>query len=627
MKRLRRPPRRDLLLLAGLLLLGIAWLQPALHIPFRFDDTFNFELRTGALEAQQLHFRDYFQRSLESIFASGRTQPLGAALNVIPYVFSDEPALYKLYLLLMTLAVFALAWRLARRLGASPALAGLIVVLSIGFVQLRRYHDALLDYSGVVQLSLLLGLGAALAWLRHDDSGRRRWLLTAVVLWCACLMLYEVNIALAPAVIAVVAARRRTVMGTVRGSLAFVGPLVGMAAVILLVRATKEAPGAYYNPGGGITATLETWAVILLGAVPATYAIFDPVEHMGQPTTPEVISAVWRGLLAATLVGLLVRRPAAGTALRGLALVGLALWVFSSAPIAASAKYQGELKAGMTYIPGLMAMLGFAILVAAGATALVQAAGRRGARPRLAATAVVALAVGGAAGITGLGNMRVAADAQPTLRTRALFNDALRHGVLRDLPADATVIGYSRDLQWYPSNFTVDKITYDGVAADRTGRRYDMRVDIALPPVPCPRRRWAWPREHCEEAGLFGGWLAIRPQYGGADVAALAIAPPGRVADGRAPTERLVVYAEDWRAEQPPVLTGRLPDDQPWRSDGVHWTRTERGDGWAIWRGRFGKDAPRPMTSTVDPGGQVAFTVPATGAQRVRWLGTRQLLP
>ncbi len=511
MKRLRRPPRRDLLLLAGLLLLGIAWLQPGLHIPFRFDDTFNFELRTGALDAQQLHFRDYFQRSLESIFAAGRTQPLGAVLNVVPYVFSDEPALYKLYLLLMTLAVFALTWRLALRLGASPALAGLIVVLSIGFVQLRRYHDALLDYSGVVQLSLLLGLGAALAWLRHDDSGRRRWLLTAVVLWCACLMLYEVNIALAPAVIAVVAARRRTVMGTIRGSLAFVGPLVGMAALILLVRATKEAPGAYYNPGGGITATLETWVVILLGAVPATYAVFDPVEHMGQPTTPEVISAVWRGLLAATLVGLLVRRPAAGTALRGLALVGLALWVFSSAPIAASAKYQGELKAGLTYIPGLMAMLGFAILVAAGATALVQAAGRRGARPRLAATAVV-----GPRGRRSSRDHRPRehacrggrpADAQDERAPQR--RSAPRRP--RDLPADATVIGYSRDLQWYPANFTGRQ--------DHLRRRHRDRPAAATTCASTSRCRrsparaglGAWPREHCEAADpSAAGWRSAR---------------------------------------------------------------------------------------------------------------------
>ncbi|HYF24790.1 MAG TPA: hypothetical protein VD931_03540 [Baekduia sp.] len=617
--------RREGVVLAAVLALAAVWLSPALHTPFRFDDIFNFEMRTGSFDAQGRTFGGYVTDALEAVFTQGRAQPLGVVLSVVPWVFSDAPTLYKLYLLLLTVGTLALLWRVVRRLGAPVATAALVVLLCAAFVQFHNYHDPVLDYLGVVQLGLGLALGSVLAWLRHDEAGGRRWLVAAVLLWLACLALYEVMVALTPFVVAVLWARRRSVRGTLRGSLPYTVPVAAGVLVLLAVRLTDDSGTAYYDPGGGIGATIETWGRIVLGAVPASYAVLDPWEHMGDPTAAELVAAVWRGAVAALAVVSLAVRPAAAPVLRGLALAGLALWLFSSAPIAISPKYQGELEAGLAYIPGLMATFGFGLLTAALATWGVQGARRRSRAAGAVAAGAAALVVGAAAGTTGFANLRVVADTQPTRETRNLFNDAVRHGILRDLPADATVIGYARDLAWYPANFSIDKITFDGVTADRSGRRYDMRVDATLPTEPCPRRPGAWPRQLCEAVGPVGGWLAVRPRHGGSNVAALAVAPRGRVADGRAPAVALVAYAEGDAAGRPPVLTGRLPDERPWNSRALPWRRVDHGDGWALWRTPV--TGPRPMTSTVDPGGPVVFTAFSTGPQRARWLGTRHLLP
>ena len=610
--------RREPFLIALAVVVAGVVLLPAVHTPFRFDDTLSFEMRTGALDARGITFGSYFSDQVTSVFDSERISPLGVLLTVVPWAFSDAPELYKLYLIALALLAVALIARLLLALGAPARVTAALLVLGAGFAQFRLYHDSLLGYLGLYQWTLVLMAGALLAWLRHDDGRGRRWLAISVALWCACVTLYEANVALVAVAAAVVVARRRELRPIVAGIAPFLVPAIAVAAAALVARATGGDTGGEYEPGGGSGDLLRTWVVTVAGALPPSYALWDPAGLMGDFTAAELAAGAWRGIVvgAAAWIG-----AAAGPGRwRGpAALVGIALWLFPSVTLAVAPKYQDELDFGMAYLPALAQSTGVAIL------ALAALAGVRRLALRAAGVAVVAVA----AAATGTANLRVVASEWPTKRTRELMYDGLRHGVANAIPAGGTIVGHLRDLNWYPTNFAQDKSTFDGVAADRSGRRYDMRVDRFIPAPSCRERVDEWPRPACAPVSAVGGWLAVRPVRGGG-AAVMAASARGRVADAFGPATGFTAYLEDDLAAQgPPVVLGTLVDRRPWSSEGlVDWRRERTGDGWALWTGKLRAGAEAPIVGSIDiSGGQINFVDPVRAPKWVRQLGTRPLLP
>jgi len=611
------------------LALAVLVLLPAIHTPFRFDDTFNYEIRTGLLATLGESFGDYLGRVVGALFDYGRIQPLGVVLTLSYWTFSDAPTLYKLFLVVTTVAGFGLLVAVLRRLGVPTLVAALVVVLAAGLVQFRWYHDPVLGYNGSVQWSvILLGL-TLLAWLRWDEGRGRGWLAAALAGWTACILFYDANLTFLAVVLAVVVARRPALPRAARAIAPFAAIAVLYVAAALLLRRTGSSAAAGYEAGVDPAALVETYLVTLLGALPASYALWDPSGLMGDFTAAELLAGAWRGALVGVLVGALAwaaaRRPGLLTRRAGVALllVGAALWLAPSALVALAVKYQQELVPGQAYLTVLPQTLGVAMLLALGAASLAAAAGRRSRAAGAGVALLAAGAVGLAVGATGTANLRVVANEYPTLRTRALLNDALRAGLVDPLPYRATVVGLQRDLNWYPINYGGEKVAFDAVTWDRSGRRLDMRVD-AFPPEPCGRPP-GWPLPECAAVAAEGAWLAVRPVRGGGAVI-LARSPRGRVADPAAPARGLRVYAEGTLAEGgPPRLTGTRAGGGPWASDGVRWRR----EGERLWAAELPAGAPGPATSslTVPGADAIDFVAPRPVPERARALGVRQLLP
>lgn len=627
-----RADRVEALLVGAFLALLVLILLPAIHTPFRFDDTFNFEIRTGLFAAQHRDFGDYFSYNLRQLLETGRFAPLGLLLSSIYWIFSDAPTLYKLYLLLTTALAAGLVYRLLRRLGLPVAGGLLAVLLFAAFTQFHRYyHDPILGYIGITQLSVALLCAALLAWLKWDDGAGRRWLVISVVAWIACLSLYEANLPfLAPALV-VVLARRRGWKPIGRGALTFALP--ALVFFLLVVRSrTGVGAGTGYQPSLELGALLETYMVTLAGPLPGSYALVDPDGLMGDFTAAELLAGGWRALVVGVLAAILTVHAARSARLTRRPLLvaaafGVSLWLFSSALLALAPKYQGELNPGIYYLPGFSQVIGLAVAVAAATVGLVKWAGRRGAPGATLAAGAMGLILALIAGVTGTSNMRVVADEWPTAQTRSLLNDALRHGVIAGLPPGATVVGHGRDLNWYPVHFGIDKLSFDGVTFDRTGRKMDMRVDRYLEPASCPARADEWPRPQCAPVSRQGGWLSVQPIRGGG-AAVLARSPAGRVRDPRATATALTAYVEGDLASGGLPLEGQTRDGTPWNADSVDWRVMRSGENWKLLRGRPKPGASLPLVSSLDLAGtNQDFVDPPPSPIRVRELGTRPLLP
>lgn len=620
---------REPLWVAAALVLVVAFTLPAIHTPFRFDDSDAFEMRTGLLAARGMGFWEYFADQVEVVLTSSRFQPVGVLLTFVPWVFSDAPTLYKLHLLVLWAAGLGLCFAVLRRLGMGIVPALLAIVLAGALSQFHRYHDPLLGYVGVAQWSLILFAGSLLAWLRWERDRERRWLALAIGLWFLCITTYEANVALAAGAVAVVWVVRGRALAAARGSLAFVVPVVAVLAAGMLQRIGNDDLTTGYKPGGGAGQMIETWLVTIVGALPASYALLDPHELMFGFTAAELAGGLWRGAVAALVTGMLLwgLHGAERFSLRGPLALGAGLWLLGGAPLAVAPKYQDELRWGMSYLPGLAQTAGMAMVVAVGFVAIVRALGRR---PRLRGVAVVVLAAvaGAGATVTGVANMRVVAHEQPTTQGRALLNDALRRGVLTGLPEPATIVTFARDLNWYPSNFGLSKIAFDGVVADRTGRRDDTRMDRYMAAKPTCAARASWPRRGCAPVLHEGGWLAIGPVSGGG-AAVLARAPRGEVLGPRAPAVGLTAYTSGTLAGEPPLVSGVDAALAPWSSEGTtEWRRVGGGDGWSLWRGSFVDAAGAPVVNSIDVAASpVDLLDPPLPDERVRWLGASGVLP
>lgn len=613
----------------GAVLLGALILLPAVHTTFRFDDSVMYELRSGVLQADGRTVGEYVGDEVGKLFSTGRAHPLGIVLVAVPLALSDHPVAYKWYLIATALLAALLLFAVVRRLGIPKpaALAG--VALFTGLVQFRFYHDGLLGYSGLVQWSVVLLALALLAWLAYERGGGRQRLITSVVLWTACLLLYDGNLPFLAVMVAVVAVSRKTWRGFGRGVAVFAVPAFVAALAEVVLRATGSEAIQGYSPAFSLGRVVRTYAAIVVGSVPGSYALWDPDGLMGDWSGVELLAGLWRGAAVAAVVGLVVWRTSLTAmprrALASAALLGLALWLTPGALLSLAPKYQDELLMGKTYITAPAGTLGVSVLVLCGSLALVSWARRRGSAPgvAVAALALVCAVVGAAVAFTWTANLRVVAIEQAMTRTRSLLHGALRTGVLRGLPEDATVVALNRDLNWYPYNYTANTKWFGGVTLHRTGVRYDMRVDQGFEAPACERTS-AWPHRRCEPPAAVGGWLAVRP-YDGGGAAIFAASPDGQVGDPMAPAVLLRVFAEG-RSARRPVVTGTMPDGTPWTSEGtVSWQVVGRGSGGILFEG---VPESRPAVSTVNvPYPSVDLVDPDPPPVRARTLGQGRLLP
>lgn len=617
---------------ASLALLTL-FLLPLRFAALRGDDTWTSEYR-GEVGLGHQNMIEQIWQAARTFFESGRPNFMGTTQGFLSAWFvGDHPVLYRLTLILLTVAAAALLYALARQLGSSRAGALLVTVLLAGALQVRSYHDALAGYWGTTQLILILTL-ASLIFLHRSlqrDNRRLRWI--SLVLFFPCPMLYEGAYTLVVLHLAVALMERRG-----RRAFKACAPFLatGAAWVLLSIYARSTATGIVpgYEIGGSVWAAVRTYVIQLFTPIPASniffradYGSFFPVG--AQPTTAEILAGAWRGLAVLVLTLILSFRMAwpdgsrlpAPRALRNLAVVGGLLWTASVVAVAFAPKYQLELVAGKGHLPALTQAFGWPLVATAALLSLLRSAAGRS-RAAVAAVAVVgACVLGLAAGVTGFNNIRVIALEAPAAETRGLLENAAGSGVFDALPERSTVIFAVQDMLWFTGNWTQVPEAFEGMLYDRTGQRLDARIVAPDSRLDCPRNG-AFPPPDCSPPSASAAWVRVRAYPDGGSVIVARLVRPGtNPQDGI--TRRVRVYASGGGADAP-SLTAATATNQPWVSTGLRWRKVRETDEGTI----FEAAVPRlRATSLDDAKGRIDFTNLGPPEAVVRIFGTKRLLP
>ncbi|MCW3101200.1 MAG: hypothetical protein JWL77_6818, partial [Chthonomonadaceae bacterium] len=620
------------LLPAGALLLFTALLLPVLHAPFFGDDITNSEL-AGYLDLSGKSLIGLMvETTRHSVSISGRPQLLIALFGEpLLLVMGGHSVLYHALLLALAVLDAGLLYLLLRRLGLERGLTAVTVVLAAGFMQLRIYHDSFLAYGGLIQILFAFTLGSALAFERYLREGRRRDLWLAFALFAVCPLTYEVTYTFAAVHVGLAFTHRRG-----RAAIRAAAPFVGLAAVFVvtswLLRRMAPHGAVTYPVSGGPWMALRTYFIQLFPPLPVTSFAFDPWIG-GDPAPGELLGAVWRGLAVAGSIAALsiwtARRRVMATATGGVVALGFALWLAPPALLSLTPKYQTELSPGKGYLPVLIQVFGVAILLTCGLRALLLRAAARSRGALLLAVLVASGLAGFGAGVTAFNNLRVLGILQPERQARSLLEGGVEHGVFAAVPENASVLFWERDVGWSVGVNLIDVPWQTLMLANLTGHRYDARIEYSSKPdVPaCPRTQ-AIAQPDCAELAAHAYWARARLRPDGGTV---FVAPTTR---GR--TFRSGVVAGELRVYRqqngggnpsPPRLVGTTRRGQPWTSERVSWRRLTRGGGWALYSGRLGPGA-RPTASSLDDArGFIDFSAMPAPPQRVRLLGTKELLP
>lgn len=620
------------LLPAGALLLFTALLLPVLHAPFFGDDITNSEL-AGYLDLSGKSLIGLMVDTTQhSVSSSGRPQLLIALFGEPLLLFmGGHSVLYHALLLALAVLDAGLLYLLLRRLGLERGLTAVTVVLAAGFMQLRIYHDSLLSYAGLIQILFAFTLGSALVFERYLREGRRRDLWLAFALFAVCPLTYEVTYTFAAVHVGLAFTRRRG-----RAAVRAAAPFVGLAAVFVvaswLLRRIAPPGAVTYQASGGPWMALRTYFIQLFPPLPVTSFAFDPWIG-GNPAPGELLGAVWRGLAVAGSIAALsvwsVRGRTIATATGGVLALGFALWLAPPALLSLTPKYQTELSPGKGYLPVLIQVFGVAILFTCGLRALLARAAARSRGALLLAVLVVSGLAGLAAGVTGFNNLRVLGILQPERKARSLMEGGVEHGAFANVPENASVLFWERDIGWSVGVNLNDVPWQTLMLANQTGNRYDARIEYSSKPdgPPCPRTQ-ALAQPECAELAGHAYWARARLRPDGGTV---IVAPTtrGRTLRTGIVAGELRVYREKDRGGKPspPGLVGMTRRGQPWTSEGVAWRRLSGDGDWALYAGRLGPGA-RPIASSLDdPRGFIDFSAMPPPPQRVRLLGTKELLP
>lgn len=632
--------RIDWVAVGSILLLGL-FLSPALHGAFRGDDTWNSVIR-GQMELNDIGLPRLIWDSLDNyLSASGRPNVIAVVQGTFVVWLFDQEVPYHAYLLVVTLVAAGVLYALVRELGLSRWGGLLVITLLAGAIQFRSYHDGLLGYTGTIQIALALMLGSVLLFLRALRRDDKRLLVLSVLLFLPCPLLYEGTYTLAAVHLGVALMERRG-WAAVRAALPFlvIGATFVVISYLLRMSAPSVVPG--YEVGSSPMAALRTYFLQLFAPLPASNLIFQ-ADHGaflpvgGNPTKPELLAGAWRAVVVFAVVVLValhltgrdgVRLPSRES-IKGMAVIGVLLWVSSIVIISLAPKYQTELVAGRGHLPVVVQVFGWALVAAAVLFALLRSALGRSRAAVLAVAVGAGALLGLGAGMVGFNNTRVIGLEQPVKESRALLEESAHAGVFADVAADGSLLFTNRDLGWPTGKFNQVPDALESLLRKETDRRYDGRIVPPPETFDCPPSDSGLPAD-CEPLDDSAAWVSVR---GRSDGGSVVVASVPDVAAGRAVFEataqdvRTFVREDLGAPLRPPKLVGITETGSRWTSARLTWRRVKSGGDWAIFEATV-TGGPLPVASTLnDPRSNVDFNALGGPDRVVRLYGTRHLLP
>jgi hypothetical protein len=486
----RRPGLRYTLTILGLVVLAALCLAPTLKTGYISDDNFS-SLKPGVLRVNNRSLAAWILDDMRSSMQKGRFYPLHWLPFNGVFCLIQNVYYYKVYILLLVVSNLLLFILFVRKISGDTGFACLAASLTLMLIQLRAFHDPILSFFGLLQLLVAGTLLSLLALETYLERRQGAWLALSILLYLACLLLYEASYPLFLLHGLLIWRRRPTLRAWVRTSWPFMKAAVFCAFMTAFLRWLHPVDFSlpnppYYQMNLDPRSVLATLLRQTSGALPLSYFLVDQADLFAGVKQPGAF-ARWIGrwdVLVITVIALVVcllslRRepredgdePPLGPDWTSTTLLGVILAILPAVMIALTSRYQNDVLFGRPYVPVYMQYFGVGLLLASAIRSVLTSQLRRGvgARWTLLATAVV---VGLTTGVTYRANCAtvISLVAPPGSHAfnpasfemagarhyhRLNLQAALHSGLLKTVPEHSKVLLSNEYPYWYDAELSV----------------------------------------------------------------------------------------------------------------------------------------------------------------------------
>lgn len=343
---------------------------PIATTPYRWDDIINrtvpdsFDSTLWNIRADVEYIAQWIEPFLQK---QGRLFPGSSIWTLMVMETFQTRTAYKLFLMMLSIAMIAIAATLVEQL-AGWMMAAVLVAALTTTLTLRTWFDGLDSFTGILPLTVCLSFGAVLLLICRKGwpSGA-----LAVFLWTYTLLTYEVAIILTPTFCLLVWFRTKNWWRTLPLSV----PAVFIFGVVLLLRSMARGTDEAYSINLAPGPLLRTYLRQVAAALPLTQEWLANNDNITVDAALNGLLIVSVGIPVALMLILLGHQVIASMrVLQILAGLGATAWLFPPVFVAISTKWQGEVPTGQGYVAIVWEYIGVAMLLTAIWAAVAQAA-------------------------------------------------------------------------------------------------------------------------------------------------------------------------------------------------------------------------------------------------------------
>lgn len=435
-----------LIAIGALLALGLFMVMPVLASAFSGDDVPNSQIPLRLKASGASLWQHVVAENRYWTQQYGRFFPGSVVETAVIFVLMPTRAAYKAFQVssvLSNIVLFVVTVTVITRQRTAGILAGALVVASL---QIRIFHDPIFEFGAQQQILVALLLGTLLCFHLALDRHRPWLLLLALLLWVAALTTYETMYVATPVFFVALLFSKASIRQRVAALAVIVVPVVALTAYVvhLRSRAVGEAPQYTLNlEPDRVIPTLYNQAS---AALPGIHVMEHPHPLIPRFADAWEVSgvtdiALFVLALCVVLVAMLRLRGSTPRMTAGLIVGGLGIWFGPAVTVAVTKKWQDILVPGVGYVSVYVQYFGMAMAAVGVLIALVGALHKPALRRAIVVPVAVVLSLFSAYTVqaTADANDIAISVSFPLRYNREAFQQAVRHGLLSSVPANATV--------------------------------------------------------------------------------------------------------------------------------------------------------------------------------------------
>lgn len=464
-----------LLSLAALCVAALS-ISPILSSGYTSDDGLN-SLMKGYLIDQHKSLFQFNYEIINGWLGVGRFYPMAYIVTYSFFNFVLSLKIYKLMVLLLIVADLIVFGFLIRLLTGSSSAGAMGLILAPLFFQLRLYHDPIMGFCFLLELTFLYIALSLISLVIYMKSHKVVYLILSLILYLVGLLTYDIAVffsILHFLIIRQYSEKKGWASPIVASLPFFVLSLLNVLLVVFLrlhfntplIGGTTQAGPYTINPSlGTVTITLSRQ---LFASFPLSYYFMD-VSNLFYHDLPNLVNHLSIAGLVIGLIYFLVYILISREVLKEMAdskvklnssfllVFGMAMMIVPSILISLAKRYQGELTWGLGYLPVYVSYFGLMIIAMVVIYKIYEKASRLGNRYAIASLVILGVMFTLASAVNYSNNLEVVDSSNSFfLYPRQVVEKCIEDGTFNLIPDNSILLIDNNHLWDQPAFYSIN---------------------------------------------------------------------------------------------------------------------------------------------------------------------------